>query len=104
MAVRIARGLLIATVAGLFAFTVAANYGIDLVWSSFRSPIRQAHPLPTRSNITIAVDRDGAIYWNGKRISCLELNARLRARGLKPGSPPRGSIPCGRFPDPGAPQ
>ena len=54
-----------------FATVVAA-----LVWPvetlAFVPPLK-----PTE--LTIAVDRNGAIYWNGHKISCLEYHTRIRA-------------------------
>jgi hypothetical protein len=37
-------------------------------------------PIVKPENITIAVDRDGNIYWNDELVSCAELSARFAAR------------------------
>jgi biopolymer transport protein ExbD len=108
MALRIGYVLLIAVIVSVFAFTVAANYGIGIVGPRLELSPKQAHAprnldLRGGSSVIIAVDRDGQIYWNGKPISCQDMNAKLvkmfkKSQGARP-----SFAPCARPSETGAP-
>ena len=59
-------------------------------------PTKPKPPLSKAAGIAIAVDRNGAIFWNGTKISCPELNARMQAiyQAVKT---PYHKVPCDQF-------
>lgn len=67
-----------------------AHSGPVLYWAGLASAVLvivgcASEPQPKPANITIAVDKDGNTYWNGERVSCAELSARIAA--LAPNAP-----------------
>jgi hypothetical protein len=67
-----------------------ARLGQVLYWAGFASAVLvivgcASESKPKPANITIAVDKDGNTYWNGERVSCAELSAKVAA--LTPNAP-----------------
>ena len=61
-----------------------------LYWVGFASALLvivgcASEPKPKPANVTIAVDKNGNTYWNGERVSCAELSAKVAA--LAPNAP-----------------
>jgi len=61
-------------------------------------PTKPNPPLSKAAGIAIAVDRNGAIFWNGTKISCPELNARMQAI-YQAVNTPYQKVPCDQFPE-----
>ena len=45
------------------------------------------------NSIRVVVNKDGSVSWNGKVITCTELNRRFAAMAQVSGKPPT-SVPC----------